>query len=134
MHYQQYYNHIKTTNWRLFFRQKIVAKLAIFPYMLKCKITYHQKTLRFFTLLNVFFLFLQHQWHRSAELNVNKNLIISYLIIMQFVLFSDKEYVFGCSSKNHVGVFFFFWDCTIEVQVSGHESSLSLFLLVSSRM
>ena len=28
--------------------------------------------------------------HRSAELNVNKNLIISYLIIMQFVLFSDK--------------------------------------------
>jgi len=55
MHYQQYYNHIKTTNWRLFFRQKIVAKLAIFPYMLKCKITYHQKTLRFFTLLNVFF-------------------------------------------------------------------------------
>ena len=110
MHYQQYYNHIKTTNWRLFFRQKIVAKLAIFPYMLKCKITYHQKTLRFFTLLKVFFSsYTTSMTHRSAELNVNKNLIISYLIIMQFVLFSDK----ATSSDVVVvrimwGYFFFF--------------------------
>ena len=61
MHYQQYYNHIKTTNWRLFFRQKIVAKLAIFPYKYAEMQNYiSPKNSQVFHFAQSFFLFLHN--------------------------------------------------------------------------